>query len=100
MDGLLTPEEISARLALGSSDPLAIVIQPTAVTPIGSFIPLHLGDSFVELSNDGSHRRLETSLYALQPQRLVLGTTREIVALPADLCGQITGKTSLARLGL
>lgn len=36
----------------------------------------------------------------LQPQQFVLGATLERVCLPNDIVGQLTGKSSLARLGV
>ncbi len=36
----------------------------------------------------------------LHPGELVLGATRELVRLPADLVGRLEGKSSLGRLGL
>lgn len=38
--------------------------------------------------------------FILHPGEFVLGSTRERVAIPADLVGRIEGKSSLGRLGL
>jgi deoxycytidine triphosphate deaminase len=100
MSSRLTTEEISIRLALDSGDPRAIAIQPGPAALTGTSISLHLHDSFMELSEDGTHRLLEAQQYGLQPQRFALGTTREVVKLPADIMGVLIGTTRLARLGL
>jgi dUTPase len=100
MSSRLTTEEISNRLALDSGDPRAIVIPPGPAAVTGASISLHLHDSFVELSKDGTHRLLEAHQYGLQPQRLALGTTREVVKLPADIVGHLNGLAILARRGL
>lgn len=38
--------------------------------------------------------------YNLDPGEFVLATTRETVHIPQDLCGEVWGKSSLARLGI
>lgn len=38
--------------------------------------------------------------YLLKPGELVLGITREVVALPEDLCGWLNSRSRFARIGL
>jgi hypothetical protein len=96
----LTVAELSSRLALTHNDPRAIIVQPAPDELSGGFIQLHLHDSFMELTRYGPHRLVQAAQYSIQPERLILGTTQEVVTLPADLHGKVLGKTDFGRLGL
>jgi len=78
---------------------------------------LHLSDSFVSYINEDvydSHiidpylpmdpdiMEFLTGLekYRIYPGEFVLASTIEYIKLPADICGILSGKSSLARLGL
>lgn len=42
----------------------------------------------------------KTGKFVLSPGKFVLGSTVEKIRLPADICAEITGKSSVARLGI
>jgi len=44
--------------------------------------------------------QIEEDSVVLQPDQFILGATLEAVCLPDDIVGQLTGKSSLARLGV
>lgn len=50
--------------------------------------------------NDDLMTFYDSETFIIYPHSLVLGTTREYIELPDDICAEITGKSSLARLGL
>jgi dCTP deaminase len=103
---LLSDRDIRRRiedgsLIIGTDDP---VIRPASVL-------LHLGSEFVvphgwlTVPVDPDNPPEETvvklrSHLIIQPAQFVLAHTVEAVGFPADLAGQVDGRSSLARLGL
>lgn len=49
---------------------------------------------------DGKTIDISQDSYHLKPNEFILGSTYEYVEIPRYLCGQIDGKSSLARLGV
>ncbi len=77
-------------IALPKVDP-GIIIDPSASAANVTEI----------LDRHGEHRTMTPSApYKMEPNRLVIGKTLEIVTLPLHLAARIEGKSSLARLGL
>jgi dCTP deaminase len=52
------------------------------------------------LEERGRDRPLEDEPYTVNPGELVIGWTREHIALPNSIAARVEGKSSLARLGL
>lgn len=61
-------------------------------------VDLHLGGELKTIR--GKTIDIMHDTYKLKPQEFILGSTEEYVEIPADICGQIEGKSSVARLGL
>lgn len=87
---ILSEEEIKKRQLVHSppgDTPHADLFERTSVNlSIGSFLPDLPGP-------DKSHRRLK-------PQEMVWALSKEVVALPSDVTGYVTGKRSLAAQGI
>lgn len=50
--------------------------------------------------DDNEQEWYDEGYYLLQPQEFVLGSSVEIFSFPRDLAGELTGKSSIGRLGL
>lgn len=61
-------------------------------------VDLHLGDKLVTL--DGKTIDISDQSYKLKPYEFLLGSTLEYFEIPDYLCGQVEGKSSIARLGI
>lgn len=118
--GVLCKEEIGERLNLMVDDERQLVITPLlnreAIFKLGSdvdSIDLRLGNSFLlprvpplpytfpsPDSSTQSHMRMQVpygKYLVLPAHQTVLGATLEFIKLPADLCGQVLTKSSVAR---
>jgi dCTP deaminase len=84
-DRLIQPNSYDVRLSDRFSwhEPGDQVIDPYASSTILEGVTEVIQDSIV-----------------LQPDQFILGATLEAVCLPDDIVGQLTGKSSLARLGV
>ena len=49
---------------------------------------------------NGKSIDISHDLYHLKPNEFILGSTNEYVEIPDSLCGQVDGKSSLARMGI
>ena len=82
------------------------MVQPASidVTLSTSFVEfdLSISDPIDPLNPPGAeeYNRFEADAMVLWPRSFVLGSTAEIVTIPADIVCRIEGKSSLARLGL
>ena len=91
---ILSDRDIAYELNKGS---LKIVpceekdIQPCSVD-------LHLGRQLLTLG--GKRIDLSQSSYKLKPKEFILGSTEEYVEIPREFCGQVDGRSSIARLGI
>jgi dCTP deaminase len=91
---ILSDRDIAGELNKGS---LKIIpceekdIQPCSVD-------LHLGKELLTLG--GKKIDLSKGSYKLKPQEFILGSTEEYVEIPTHLCGQVDGRSSIARLGV
>ena len=61
-------------------------------------IDLHLGKELMTVS--GKRIDIREDSYHLKPHEFVLGATEEYVEIPNYLCGQVDGRSSIARLGV
>lgn len=61
-------------------------------------LDLHLGDELKTI--EGKSIDILHDTYKLKPHEFLLGSTKEYVEIPNDLCGQVEGKSSIARLGV
>ena len=61
-------------------------------------VDLHLGKELLTL--DGKSIDLSKSSYKLKPMEFILGSTEEYVEIPDHLCGQVDGRSSIARMGV
>ncbi|CAN5221348.1 dCTP deaminase [soil metagenome] len=105
-DGDIRAEIDSGRLSLDPYD--AAMVQPSSVD-------IRL-DRFFRVFNNSRYTHIDPALqqdelttlvepdgdeaFVLHPGEFVLGSTLEVVSLPADLAGRLEGKSSLGRLGL
>jgi dCTP deaminase len=116
---LLSDASIAEELASGK---LIINPKPSAIDYSTSSVDIHLGDIIrvfkehhpavkqtVDLSHPEIHSSFEKLMenitisdegFPLEPQRFVLGWTKEIIGLPNDLCALIYGRSTLGRYGL
>lgn len=84
----------SYEMALGSTfrifDPLVEVIDPLDL------------DDYTRLINldDDEQQWYDAGYYLLRPGEFILGSSIETFSFPADLAGELTGKSSIGRLGL
>ena len=91
---ILSDRDIAYELNKGS---LKIIpceekdIQPCSVD-------LHLGKELLTL--EGKRIDLSKSSYKLKPKEFILGSTEEYVEIPLYLCGQVDGRSSIARMGV
>lgn len=74
-----------------------LTLDDHVLVPREAFEPIELIDIKATPLEYDEHR---TSLFVLEPQAFVLGSTAETVTLPANLVGRVEGKSSLGRLGL
>ena len=94
---ILSDHEIIRQLQNIEVDTLSIspwsedMIQPCSVD-------LKLGAELKTL--DGDVINLLKEDYSLKPQEFILGSTFETVRIPTFLCGELTGRSSIARLGV
>lgn len=105
-DGDIRAEVGTGRLSLDPYD--AEMVQPSSVD-------IRL-DRFFRVFNNSRYTHIDPALqqddlttlvepdgdeaFVLHPGEFVLGSTLEVVSLPADLAGRLEGKSSLGRLGL
>ena len=61
-------------------------------------IDLHLGRELMTI--DGKKIDISQDSYHLKPHEFILGATDEYVEIPNYLCGQVDGRSSIARLGV
>lgn len=61
-------------------------------------VDLHLGKELLTLG--GKRINLASDSYKLKPMEFILGSTEEYVEIPTHLCGQVDGRSSVARLGV
>lgn len=61
-------------------------------------VDLHLGGELKTIR--GKTIDILHDTYKLKPQEFILGSTDEYIEVPNDLCCQVEGKSSVARLGL
>ena len=61
-------------------------------------IDLHLGRELMKI--DGKKIDISQDSYHLKPHEFILGCTDEYVEIPNHLCGQVDGRSSIARLGV
>jgi len=61
-------------------------------------IDLHLGKELMTI--DGKKIDISQDSYHLKPHEFILGVTEEYVEIPTYLCGQVDGRSSIARLGI
>lgn len=61
-------------------------------------VDLHLGKELLTLN--GKRIDLSKGSYKLKPNEFILGSTEEYVEVPTYLCGQVDGRSSIARLGI
>lgn len=61
-------------------------------------VDLHLGKELMTLH--GKKIDLAKGSYKLKPMEFILGSTEEYVEIPKHLCGQVDGRSSIARLGV
>jgi dCTP deaminase len=114
--GVLTSQEMKARLAYETDDPLSLVVIPLLeekdAFDIDS-IDLRLGTYFLfprvpprayfcpdEASRHSFHMRVHVPLgdfLVIPPHHTVLGATLEFIKLPFDVSGEILTKSSVAR---
>ncbi|MFH1618369.1 MAG: dCTP deaminase [bacterium] len=106
---ILTRQEILKELKKGR-----IKITPLKVKNIGPCsVDLTLGDKFRKFKRvRGVHdvdktadytkitRSIEAGSVVIRPGETILGITREKITLPANICGWLEGRSSIARLGL
>lgn len=107
---VLSGEQIREYIRMGK-----IVIEPFDEKLIGpSQVDLRLGNKFRifkknELVDPHDEKSIEQNTelvdtkgkpFVLQPKQLVLGITRERVAVPNDLVASIEGRSSVARMGV
>lgn len=61
-------------------------------------VDLHLGNELKTIQ--GKTIDILHDTYKLKPNEFILGCTNEYVEIPTHLCGQVEGKSSIARLGI
>lgn len=91
---ILSDRDIVKELDKGSLRIIPILskdIQPCS-------IDLHLGRELMTVG--GNKIDISQDSYHLKPNEFVLGSTDEYVEIPNYLCGQIDGRSSIARLGI
>lgn len=96
---ILSDQDIYAELLGGG-------LTVTPPSPLSAFQPasleVHLAEALTRnhegFSEYGQEYAAET--WWLEPGEFALGSTVETVALPAHICAQVNGKSSLGRLGL
>ena len=75
-------------------------IQPCSVDlHLGSELKTMDGKSISLLANDFDGEIIEAP-YKLKPKEFILASTEEYVEIPNYLCGQVDGRSSIARLGV
>lgn len=90
---ILSDKDIYKSLFL---DKLKIIPKPENIQPCS--IDMHLGYELKTI--DGKSIDILHDTYKLKPNEFILGSTLEYVELPNYLCGQVEGKSSIARLGI
>ena len=61
-------------------------------------VDLHLGKELMTLT--GKRIDISECTYKLKPNEFILGYVDEYIELPAYLCGQVDGRSSVARMGI
>lgn len=91
---ILSDRDIVRELNEGS---LRIIpIKEDAIQPCS--VDLELASELKTL--DGKTIDISQDSYHLKPKEFVLGSTNEYVEIPNNLCGQVDGRSSIARLGI
>lgn len=120
MGGLLQREALMERLEAPGLDDRLVVTPLLDANQVGpGSIDLRLGTEFIEVRRrvqraiDPFHEDVEDlrrreelveveygDFFVLHPGHFVLGATMEFLRMPADLAGQVLGRSSWGRLGL
>lgn len=61
-------------------------------------VDLHLGKELMTL--DGKKIDISKVTYKLKPKEFILGYVDEYIEMPTYLCGQVDGRSSIARMGI
>lgn len=91
---ILSDRDIVRELEMGSLRIIPLKdedIQPCSVD-------LHLGKELMTI--DGKKIDISQDSYHLKPNEFILGYVDEYVEIPSHLCGQVDGRSSIARLGV
>lgn len=83
--------------SLSHSD-LKIIPKPSEKSIQPCSVDLHLGNELKTI--EGESIDILHDSYKLKPHEFLLGSTLEYVEIPNYLCGQVEGKSSIARLGI
>lgn len=93
---ILSDQDIYTEMAVGG-----LLVEPRP--PLSAFQPasleVHLADAATR-HEEGDVELAGPMTWWLEPGEFALGCTLETVTLPATLCAQVNGKSSLGRLGL
>ena len=91
---ILSDGDIAEELRRGS---LRIIpLEEKDIQPCS--IDLHLSRELMTIG--GKKIDIFQDSYHLKPHEFILGSTEEYVELPLHLCGQVDGRSSIARLGV
>ena len=90
---ILSDRDIARELQLGS---LRIIPLETEIQPCS--VDLQLAQELKTL--DGKSIDISQDSYHLKPKEFLLGSTYEYVEIPNHLCGQVDGRSSIARMGV
>jgi dCTP deaminase len=97
-DGLLIIEPFDSALVQPNSYDVRLANRFSWHDPHDADYPVL--DPYISASVQSGIVQKECDSIVLQPQEFVLGATLEKVCLPRYIVGQLTGKSSLARLGV
>ena len=90
---ILSDKDIARELQMGS---LRIIPLETEIQPCS--VDLQLAQELKTL--DGKSIDISQDSYHLKPKEFLLGSTYEYVEIPNHLCGQVDGRSSIARMGV
>lgn len=91
---ILSDKDIVAELG----KELKIIPHPAESNIQPCSVDLHLGDELKSIN--GKSYDILHDTYKLKPNEFLLGCTNEYIEIPPHLCGQVEGKSSIARLGI
>lgn len=92
---ILSDRDIASLITNGK---IKIIPFPKEETIQPCSVDLHLGGELKTIN--GKTIDIKHQSYKLKPHEFILGSTSEYVEVPNDLCCQVEGKSSVARLGL